>query len=308
MPPFDPAGYATPDWQCVMILWGDKYGIETVNRLVSAVAAHARRQPRFVLLTDRARPGLDARVTARPIPEVWLQPGMLGGGCQAKLCLFDPGVVPDDLPAVYLDLDTVILGDVGTATGLLKPGGLLMLQSAVLPFGPLGRLVCRLTGGKRYARGNSSVVIYHPADCGYIAARFLDLKRQYPTLGFPPMCADERFISWVAQAVVAAVPTSFAVKLPTEYMSRIAVLGYVWAALPWVRARRRRLVVVTLCGMTVKPEALLALPENGRLTDRHGRTLIWSDAVLGHVRRAILAFCAPARPDRSPPDRWQSDN
>lgn len=290
-----------PDWQCVMILWGDKYGVDTVNRLVCAVAAHARKPPRFVLLTDRDRPGLDARIIARPIPEVWLGPEMLGTGCQAKLCLFDPGVVPDDLPAVYLDLDTVILGDVGAATGFLKPGGLMMLQSAVLPFGPLGRLASRLSAGNRYARGNSSVVIYHPADCGYIAARFLDLKRQYPTLGFPPMCADERFISWVAQKVVAAVPTSFAVKLPTEYMSRIAVLGYVWAALPWVRARRRRLVVVTLCGITVKPQFLLALPDNGRLTDRHGRTLIWSDAVMGHVKRAIIAYFAPSQPDRPPP-------
>jgi hypothetical protein len=296
MPPSDGAGGVSPTWQCVMILWGGKYGVDTVNRLVAAVALHATRQPRFVLLTDRARPGLDARVTPRPIPEVWLEPDMRGGGCQAKLCMFDPGVVPDDLPAVYLDLDTVILGDVGQAVGLLQPGGLMLLQSAVLPFGPLGRLAYRLSGGKRYARGNSSVVVYHPANCGYIAARFQELKRQYPTFGFPPMRADERFMSWAAQAVAAAVPTSFAVKLPTEYMSRIALLGYVWAVLPWVRARRRGLVAVTLCGMTVKPEVLLALPDNGRLTDRHGRTLIWSDTVLGHVKRAIVAFYGPVQP------------
>ena len=276
-----------------MILWGDKYGVDTVNRLVAAVARLATRQPRFVLLTDRDRPGLDPCVTTRPIPEMWLQPEMLGGGCQAKLCMFDPGVVPDDLPAVYLDLDTVILGDVGQAISFLKPGRVMLLQSAVLPFGPLGRLVWRLSGGKRYARGNSSVVIYHPADCGYISTRFQALKQEYPTLGFPPMRADERFMSWAAQAVAAAVPTSFAVKLPTEYMSRIAVLGYLWAALPWVRARRRGLVAVTLCGMTVKPEVLLALPENGRLTDRHGRTLIWSDAALGHVKCAIVDFYGP---------------
>ncbi len=286
-----------PAWQCVMILWGDKYGVDTVNRLVAAVSVNTARPPRFVLLTDRARPGLDTRVIPRPIPEAWLQREMLSGGCQAKLCMFAPGVVPDDLPAVYLDLDTVILGDVGKAVGfLVRRDGLLLLQSAVLPFGPLGRLAYRLTGGKRYARGNSSVVIYHPAECGYIADRFLGLKAQYPSHGFPPMRADERFMSWAAQEVVSAVPTSFAVKLPTEFMSRIAALGYVWAVLPWVRARRRGLVAVTLCGMTVKPEAVLALPENGRLTDRHGRTLIWSDAVLGHVKNAIIAFYGPARP------------
>lgn len=294
MPPSDGNGSTKPTWQCVMILWGDKYDVATVNRLVASVARHASRQPRFVLLSDRARPGLDARVSLRPIPEVWLQPEMLRGGCQAKLCMFDPGVVPDDLPAVYLDLDTVILGDVGAAITLLKPGRLMLLQSAVLPFGPLGRLVYRLTGGKRYARGNSSVVVYHPARFGYIAKRFQELNRQYPAFSFPPMRADERFMSWAAQSVAAAVPHSFAVKLPTEYMSRIAALGYLWAVLPWVRARRKGLVAVTLCGMTVKPEVLLALPEHGRLTDRHGRTLIWSDAVMGHVKAAIVDFYGPS--------------
>lgn len=294
MPPSDVNDSTEPTWQCVMILWGDRYDVATVNRLVASVARQASRQPRFVLLSDRARPGLDVRVSLRPIPEVWLQPEMLRGGCQAKLCMFDPGVVPDDLPAVYLDLDTVILGDVGAAIALLKPGRLMLLQSAVLPFGPLGRLVYRLTGGKRYARGNSSVVVYHPAQFGYVAKRFQDLSRQYPAFSFPPMRADERFMSWAAQSVAAAVPNSFAVKLPTEYMSRIASLGYFWAVLPWVRARRKRLVAVTLCGMTVKPEVLLALPENGRLTDRHGRTLIWSDAVMGHVKAAIVDFYGPS--------------
>ncbi|NJS38866.1 MAG: hypothetical protein HC783_07435 [Rhodobacteraceae bacterium] len=47
MPPSDTAGDASPTWQCVMILWGDKYGVDTVNRLVAAVARHATRQPRL---------------------------------------------------------------------------------------------------------------------------------------------------------------------------------------------------------------------------------------------------------------------
>ncbi len=276
-----------------MILWGDKYGADTVNRLVRAVERHAASHPRFVLLTDRNRPEVDERVLMRTIPLEWLAPEMVKGGCQAKLCMFESGLVPGDLPAIYLDLDTVVMGDIGKGVRYLhRPDGVMLLQSAVLPFGPLGRLIHRLSAGRKYARGNSSVVIYHPAHCGYIATRFMELKRRYPDHGPKPMRADERFISWVAQPVVAAVPSSLAVKLPAEYMSRLAVLNYIWPFLPGVRRRRDGLAAVTLCGDTVKPQALLSLPDGGRLTDRRGRTLIWSEAVLGRVKRAIADFYA----------------
>ncbi len=282
-----------PDWQCVMVLWGDKYGAETVNRLVRAVARHSANQPRFVLLTDRDRPGLDEKVTTRTIAPEWLAPEMITGGCHAKLCMFERGLVPEDLPAIYLDLDTVVMGDIGKGVRYLKrPESIMLLQSAILPFGPLARLFYRLSGKRRYARGNSSVVIYHPGHCSYIADRFKEMKRLHPDFGFKPMRADERFISWVAQPAIAAVPSSLAVKLPAEYMSRLTALSYLWPFLPGVRRRRDGLAAVTLCGDTVKPDALLALPDGGRLTDRRGRTLIWSEAVLGRVKRAIIDFYA----------------
>jgi hypothetical protein len=104
------------------------------------------------------------------------------------------------------------------------------------------------------------------------------------------MIADERFMSWAAQATVAAIPDSLAVKFPTEFMSRINALSYLWAVLPWVRARRAGLIAVTLCGVEIKPEELLAMPEGGRVTDPKGRTLIWSDFILGKTRADIIAF------------------
>jgi hypothetical protein len=286
MPPSDRAS-----WQCLLIIWGDKYGVETVNRLVRAVAAHAASEPRFVLLTDVPREGLDDRIISRPIPPEWLLPEMKQSGCMAKLAMFAPGVVPDDLPVVYLDLDSVILGDVGKGVRFLhRPDGLMLLQSAILPMGWPGRLVYRLTGGRRYGRGNSSVVIYHPAHCAFIAQRFMELKRQYPRHEYPPMRGGERFTSWAGQAVIAAVPASFAVKFPTEYMSRIPALGYVWAWLPWVRSRRRNLSIVTLCGDTAKAEVLLTLGEGDRIVDRKRRWLVWSEAYVGEMKRKILDF------------------
>lgn len=281
-----------------MFLWGDKYDVALVNRLIRAVAAHASSQPRFVLLSDRDRPGLDPRADLRPIPEVWLDPVLLGPGCQTKLAMFQPGVLQDDLPALYIDLDTVITGDVTQILAALpRPDGLMLLQSAIIPLGWIGRIVSRLSNGKRYARGNSSLVVFHPKYHGHIAQQFIEMWNKNPSYWFRPMIADERFMSWASQATVYAISNRLAVKFPTEFMSRVILSSYLWASLPWVRARRAGLIAVTLCGVEIKPEELLALPKGGRITDPKGRVLIWSDFVLGKARRDIIAFYTRAPSD-----------
>lgn len=274
-----------------MFLWGDKYDVALVNRLVTAILRHTAAPPRFILLSDRERPGLMPQIGLRRIPAQWLTPAFRASGCQTKLAMFEKGVLPDDLPALYIDLDTVVTGDLQRLVGLLpRPDALMLLQSAVLPLGDIGRLVWRLTKGRKYARGNSSLVAFHPRHHNKIAAQFLELWSKKQEFWFRPMIADERFMSWAAQATVEAFPSSLAVKFPTEFMARIPWLGYVWALLPWVRARRAKLIAVTLCGVEIKPEELMALPEGGRVVDPKGRTLIWSDFVLGRTRSDIIAF------------------
>lgn len=283
-----------PRWQCVLICWGDKYPVALINNLIAAIARHAAHPPRFVLLSDAPRPGLNPAVEVRMMPAFFLQAPLRRSGCQAKLAMFEKGVLEEDLPAIYVDLDTVVTGDLSAGIALMKtPRTMLILQSALLPLGRIGRFVWRLSGKKRYARGNSSIVIFHPAHCHHIAATFRELFRDHPNFEFRPMVADERFMSWAMQETIERIPADFAVKFPTEFMSRLNLLNYIWAALPWVRARRDRLVAVTFPGEAVKHEALLALEDGGMMTDRKGRKLIWSDRILGKVRRDIIAFYAP---------------
>ena len=272
-----------------MILWGDKYDVALVNRLAAAIAARASEVPRFVLLSDRDRPGLSPAIALRALPAFWLSPAFTGSGCQTKLAMFEAGVLPCDLPVVYVDLDTVVTGDLARAPGLLsRPDGLALIQSVVVPFGRPGRLLAWLTGGRRYARGNSSLVVFDPAHMGFLAARFRALHAADP--GFRPLISDERFMSWAAQGVAQAIPRAFAVKFATEFMSRVPALSRLRAALPWVRRRREGLVLVTLAGSEVKGEVLREVPEGGRITDAKGRILIWSDRVLGRTRGDILDF------------------
>src|SRR5690606_21443433 len=158
------------------------------------------------------------------------------------------------------------------------------------PFGAVARWIWRRSGGRKYARGNSSVVVFHPAHTGYIAERFLDCLARHPDFTFRPMIADERVISWCAQPVMRAVPSSLAVKFPTEFMYPRLWIGRLRGALPWVRRRRAGLVAITLPGVEVKASELLALPEGAIVTDRKGRRMEWSDRYLGPIRQRLISL------------------
>ncbi len=283
---------ADTDWQLVLVLWGTKYPVAEVAQLIAAIRARAEPAPaRVVLLTDRLREGLPEGVVQRAIPEFFLRPEFLSGGCQAKLCLFEAGLVPADLPAIYADIDTVVFGNLARLLSLMQTrADVAIFQSAVLPFGALARWLHKITKGRRYARGNSSIVVYHPAETAHVAARFRAMVAEHGANGRRPMVADERFLSWAHQPHMRAIPRHMAVKFPTEFMLPWRWLIYFRAALPWVRRRWAGLIAVTLPGVEVKGEALLALPEGAEIADRKGRRLIWSDTALGPVKARLEAY------------------
>lgn len=282
-----------PRWQCVLICWGDKYGTPLINHLVRSIAEKAASVPRFVLITDSDKPDLLEGVQCVRFPDYWLQAPLRRAGCQAKLVMFEQGILPQDLPALYVDLDTIVLGDLEQGISLMDtPQTIAMLQSAVIPFGPLGRLRHRLSQGRHYARGNSSFVVFHPAHNHFIAARFRELFARHPAFEFRPMIADERFISWAAQPHMKAIPNAFAVKFPGEFMFFWAWWLYVKALLPWVRARRKHLAAVTLNGLMIKPEKLLQLRDGDRLIDEKNRVLVWSPRTLGAMQQRIRDYYA----------------
>ena len=213
------------------------------------------------------------------------------GGCQAKLGMFKSGVLKPDMPAIYIDLDTVILGPIEQAFQFSKDDrSIAMLQGAVLPFSSLARLIYRITKGKRFTRENSSFVVFHPKYCTIISHEFLKIYDAGAFLQFRPTLADDRFISWVAQEHMIALPKHFAVKFPTEFMLHHWLLTCAKSCLPWVRKRRQKLTVVTLCGDEIKPENLINLRVGAQISDAKGRVLVWTDFALGSMRQKLIAY------------------
>ncbi len=282
---------ASPEWQLVLILWGTKYGSAEVSQLVETIAEKASRPFRTVLITDRLRDGLPDGIVQRDFPEFFLRAEMKSIGCQAKLAMFEDGVVPTDLPAVYVDIDTVVFGDMAKFLDVAKTDkALVLFQSAMLPIGAFGRWIWKRTRKKRYARGNSSIVVYHPRECGYIAAQFRQLHAEHGMAGFRPMVADERFMSWAAQETLQAIPKTMAVKFPTEFMLPWRWLIYLRASLPWIKARWQKLEAVTLPGVEVKGQELLQMPDGGGFVDRKGRRLIWSEKAIGPMKHKLTDY------------------
>jgi hypothetical protein len=275
----------SPTWQCILICCGDKYGVSIINGLIDSVLQHTAAAPRFVLITDCERDGLHNAVQTVRFPDRWIKPHLKRAGCQAKLAMFERGLIPDEFPVVYIDLDTVVLGDMQQLLNQLdSPQTIAMLPSAIIPFGPLSRWIFRWTKGRYHARGNSSILVYHPAHSHFISERFVELSKTFPLNEFRPMVSDDRFISWVAQANVRTIPSTQVVKFPGEYMFYWSWVLYVKAVMPWVKNRRAQQLAVTLNGLMIKPEKLLDLQEGSVVVDGKKRKLVWSEKTLGPMK------------------------
>ena len=86
----------------VCIKWGEKFGVEYVNKLYNAVQRNLSLKHRFICLTDDAE-GIVAGLETFDIPRADLKI------CWNKLALFDRGIHNIEGQILFLDLDVVIV-------------------------------------------------------------------------------------------------------------------------------------------------------------------------------------------------------
>ncbi|OQR91927.1 hypothetical protein ACHHYP_04200 [Achlya hypogyna] len=129
----------------VCVKWGTKYGPEYVNRLLSGVRRHLRRDFQFHCFTE-APHGLASDVLVHPLRE-----GFTGWWNKAQLFAADS---PVHGRVVYIDLDTVVVGD---------------LTALFSYTGNFGTLATDDMHNERRAGGiNSSVMIWTAGTCSDI--------------------------------------------------------------------------------------------------------------------------------------------
>lgn len=272
-------------------MWGEAYPDASVNVMIDAARRLCPGLAAVVLFTDRPRVNIDSFVTQRPFPTFFDRPEFFGHGYRVKISVFSGNDLPPDLPCVYLDLDTMVTGDLGRIAALVKhPSDVFMLPPGnLIGFGPLRRGIHRWTKGRHFATGNSSVMAFHPSAAPNLAEMFEACYRRGESGSH--MVIDDVFISWAAQPVLQAIPAALGVSFRREFLARGSLALWLRKHSPLRRRHRQGIVAITFNGTRYKPQALLALKDNERITDAKGRFGYWSDSHIGPLREQILAYC-----------------
>jgi hypothetical protein len=271
--------------QAGILIWGDRYP-DAGTRLVQGALDGSRGCAGVVVLTDRTGRRIDPRARQVAIPAGFDLPEMKTGGYPVKLSMFDLDCLPSGATCIYLDLDSVITGDLGRLARLAPRAPIWMIPVFPKPFSMLHRALWRLSGRRIYARGNSSVFVYRNGFAGNPTAEFLRLDRAGALA--PALRHDDRFVAWCCQDRIRGFSTSDVVNFRFEFLAPALWMADVLTA---VRARARRdLVVVTFAGPRTKPEVLAGLPDGAIVTDHHGRVGRWTDRGTSGLRRKLLAW------------------
>jgi hypothetical protein len=294
----------SPDgtWCLILAIWGRKYGSPHVNALARQARALSPGLSEIVLFTDHIREGIDPGIRQTLFPPYFHRPEFFGGAYRAKLAVFSRHLLPPGRRCLFVDLDTIVLGDLGRIAALVvESEDCFMMPPAGLGFGPMRKLTDRLRPGMHFPVGNSSLVAFHSDAKANIAEAFEQLHAAGVNVDSRHMIIDDVFISWFARNRIKGIPKHLAVSFRREFMARSRVFLLLRKALPSRRKRREGLVAVTLNGMAAKPENLVTLAEGSLIRDSHGRVGIWSDVVMGPARQRIIAGCRQiVMPDGTP--------
>jgi hypothetical protein len=267
--------------QVVFVKWGVRYSLDWVQRHVQAIKRHATCDVRFVCITDE----VDRETTCNsirlvPFPDFTASREYLKQGTRLKLSVFRQGILEEGIPALVIDLDTSVVGDVSKfATLIAKHRGIHMMTGHYLPWWRIQNLLPRPFLSKYY-HANGSAMGFMPEDYYWLFDRFNSLVTGQPMHELPKcMKVDDRFISWSCKESLRVFPLSLITKYSHEYMFPSLMLEDIRSKMPWVRKRREKLVAVSFPGLDMKPDELAKMPVGSAI--RHKRVVgRWNQTTL----------------------------
>ena len=273
----------------VLMAWGNKY----TNRHINYIYENASQSvglTQTLLITDRIRDGISDDIEQKLIPEWFNKPEFFKGGYPVKLSVFHQDVLPKDAICIYLDLDTLVLGDLQHIAALLKNKNQYFMLPSKSSLGMtfVSRFIFYMTKQTKYSVGNSSVVLFHSASNPNLAQTFIDLYN-HGARG-SKFEIDDKFISWFTQKTLHPLPKKLCNMFRRKYMSRFLVLLRVKLTISKLLKQNDSLVVITFNDEVCKPENLTKLNDGAIVIDNRGRKLIWSEKILGRISNEIRAW------------------
>lgn len=147
----------------VCLKWGAVYGPEYVNRLYAGVKRNLNRPFRFVCFTDDPT-GLVSGVEVASFPSPPSGWKYSWPNIFVKLCLFKDGLAGLEGPTLFLDIDQIIIGDLGRFFDY-KPGEFCIIHNWI----ELRKRLFR----RRPKIGNSSCFRFEAGKMNYVYEKFV---------------------------------------------------------------------------------------------------------------------------------------
>ena len=282
----------TVDFWLVLVVWGSRFSERDINEIARATLNQASGCKQVLLVTDRIRPQVESFVRQELFPTGFSYPEMFTGGYPAKLALLTCPGAPEDMRCVYLDLDTVILGDIGRIAADLRGGEeVLMLPPSLAGSYSFSRFRFWVSQGKSFTKGNSSVLAFRADKGRRLAQEYLAMRADPRNHGLIQCRNDDAFISWAAASNLRWLSKRHAVMFRREFLSRLPGYMHTKNRLPWCKKRRNGLVAITFNGLDFAPKKILSLPDGTLLRDSKGRRGIWSGEEIGPVKELVISYC-----------------
>ena len=271
-------------WYLILMIWGEQYTDEHCNKLIRQAMHFSKKCQGAIVFSDRLDRSIDPRGRLVAIPDDFSDPEMKVGGLPVKLSIFEVEGVPDEAVCVYVDLDSVVVGNLDRIAALSDRAKLWTIPTFPRPFSSSSRFFWRVTKRKRYRFGNSSAFVYRNKYRNNPTAQFRQLRQQK---ALPKkLMHDDRFIGWSSQDVVRGLPTNLVVNFRYEFLWPNVFIGRIVTL--FRRRSRKSLVLITFAGPMTKPETLCKLEDGSRVKDHHGRVGVWNDRYTSGVRDRLL--------------------
>ena len=267
------------DIQILFVKWGQKYSPEHLNLLMRKIQEKSKHNLEFICITED-KFGINKNVKAIDFPSFSVPMQMLinSGGCKPKLSIFYKDLKIENTPTIYIDLDTMVLGDIGKiAEWQENESSLHGLPNHFIPHWRFPWLSWATP--ERCFFINSSILSFYPKNHEDIFSNFNeDIKisqffdQKHPKTPWH-MKADERYISMHEKGKLRALPRTLTGSFQDLYLTPFLWLSKVQDQASHVIRRRANRVALTFHGEKFKPEKVARLEvgdivSNGRLKTR----------------------------------------